>query len=280
METRRATKSGVSTRSSLEDAFSFEQDRTLIGRRMELRKMAESKEVLDTVSGIINEAILERLVNLNVRPETLAALALVPLIEVVWADGEVDERERVMVLAHARSQGIAPGSVEHELLERWLAHRPEASLLNAWQHYVQGLCECISRSESDVLRYSSFANDGLRPVSAMSLRACLETIRLRWGVAVETRSIEGPWVSSLTLLATTLAACLIVLRAYDGSGADDITRMQRMIEIARMAPCSVLLLPSPPEERQCFAERPTPLASLPRPRNSSNVSIPAQSGVQ
>lgn len=127
--------------------------------------------------------------------------------------------------------------------------------------------------------YSNFANDGLRPVSAMSLRACLETIRLRWGVAVETRSIEGPCVSSLTLLATTLAARLIVLRAYDGSGVDDITRTQRMIEIASMAPCSVLLLPSPSEERQCFAERPTPLASLPRPRNSSNVSIPAQGGV-
>ena len=114
--------------------------------------MAEDKEVLGTVSGITNESILERLVNLHVRPETLAALALVPLIEVVWADGEVDERERVMVLAHARSQGIALGSVEHELLERWLAHRPEASLRNAWQHYVQGLCECLSRSERDVLK--------------------------------------------------------------------------------------------------------------------------------
>ena len=51
-------------------------------------------------------------------------------------------------------------------------------------------------------------SDGLRPVSAMSLRVCLETIRLRWGVAVETRSIEGPCVSSLTLLARALAARL------------------------------------------------------------------------
>jgi hypothetical protein len=152
METRRATRSTIAIRSSLEDAFFFEQDRTLTGRRTELRKMAKSKEALGTVSGIANEAILERLVNLNVRPETLAALALVPLIEVVWADGEVDERERVMVLAHARSQGIALGSVEYELLERWLAHRPEASLLNAWQHYVQGLCECLSRLERDVLK--------------------------------------------------------------------------------------------------------------------------------
>ena len=158
METRSATRFTTATRSLLEDAFFFEQDRTLIERRTELRNMAERKEVLGTVSGITNDAILERLVNLNVRPDTLAALALLPLIEVVWADGEVDEKERVMVLAHATSQGIDFGSSEYELLERWLAHRPETSLLNAWQHYMRGLCECLSRSERDILKEELMRN--------------------------------------------------------------------------------------------------------------------------
>ena len=152
METRRATKSIASIGSSLENAFFFAQDRTLIERRAELGKLAESKEVLAKVSGIFNEAILERLVHLNVRPETLAALALVPLIEVVWADGEVDDKERATVLEHAATQGIARGSVEHELLVQWLAHRPEESLLAAWQHYVQGLCERISPAEREALK--------------------------------------------------------------------------------------------------------------------------------
>jgi hypothetical protein len=150
--TRRATKATAAIRSSLENAFFFEQDRTLVKRQTELRKLAENKEVLGAVSGITNEAILERLVNLDVRPETLAALALVPLIEIVWADGQVDEKERAMVLAHATSQGIALGSIEYELLERWLAHKPEGSLLKAWQHYVHGLCECLSPAEGDVLK--------------------------------------------------------------------------------------------------------------------------------
>jgi len=158
METRSATRSTIAIRSSLEDAFFFEQNRTLIERRTELGKMAESKEVLGRVSGITNDAVLERLVNLKVRPETLAALALFPLIEVVWADGDVDEKERVMVLTHATSQGIAVGSGEYELLERWLAHRPEASLLDAWQHYVRGLCECLSRSERDSLKEELMQN--------------------------------------------------------------------------------------------------------------------------
>ena len=152
METTRTTQSLTATGSSLEDAFFLEQDKALIERLAELRKMTESKEVLATVSGITNEAILERLVHFNVRPETLAALALVPLIEVVWADGEVDEKERATVLAHATSQGIAPGSIEHGLLERWLAHRPEASLLDAWRHYVRGLCERLSPHERDAFK--------------------------------------------------------------------------------------------------------------------------------
>jgi hypothetical protein len=158
METRSSIRATIPSRSSLEDAFFFEQDRTLVERRTELRKLAESKEVLGRVSGITNDAILERLVNLNIRPETLAALALLPLIEVVWADGEVDDTERVMVLAHATSQGIAVGSGEYKLLERWLAHRPRASLLNAWQHYMHGLCECLSRSERDILKEELMRN--------------------------------------------------------------------------------------------------------------------------
>lgn len=123
-------------------------------------------------------------------------------------------------------------------------------------------------------------HDDLGPVSAMSLRACLGTIRLRWGVAVETRSIQGPWVSSLSSLARELKARLIVLGAYDGSSTDDATRTQRMLEIASVAPCSVLLLPPPPEAGQWFAERPTPLATSLRPPFAPTPSVPAPGGIQ
>ena len=123
-------------------------------------------------------------------------------------------------------------------------------------------------------------HDDLGPVSAMSLRACLETVRQRWGVAVETRSIEGPWVASLSWLARESKACLIVLGAYDGSCTDDVTRTQEMLEIANVAPCSVLLLPQPPEEGQCFAERPKALARLYRPRIAANAFIQASGGIQ
>jgi hypothetical protein len=123
-------------------------------------------------------------------------------------------------------------------------------------------------------------NDDLGPVSAMSLRACLGTIRLRWGVSAETRAIQGPWVSSLSSLANELNARLIVLGAYDGSCTDSVTRTRRMLDIASVAPCSVLLLPQPLEEGQWFAERPKPLELLYRPRIAANPFIQAPGGIQ
>lgn len=137
---------------SLEDAFFLEQDRKLIARKIELRKMAETKEALAAASGIQNQTVLQRLVELNVRPETLAAMAVVPLVEIVWADGKVDAEERKTVLAHATTKGITAGSIEYELLEQWLNHRPEPTLFDAWQHYVTGLCEQMSPADRESLK--------------------------------------------------------------------------------------------------------------------------------
>ena len=122
--------------------------------------------------------------------------------------------------------------------------------------------------------------DDLGPVSAMSLRACLGAIRLRLGVVVETRAIQGPWVSALSMLAGELTARLIVVGAYDGSGIDSVTRTQQMLEIASAAPCSVLLLPQPPEAGQAFAERPKPSELLFRPRIAADAFIQGHGGVQ
>jgi nucleotide-binding universal stress UspA family protein len=106
------------------------------------------------------------------------------------------------------------------------------------------------------------AKGELGPVSAMSLRACLETIRRHWGVAAETRAIDSPCVPALSSLADALSARLIVLGTWGGTGPDELARMQRMLDIARAAPCSVLLLPPSPDVNPRVAGRLQPAASL------------------
>lgn len=137
---------------ALEESFFLEQDRALLEKLRAMKRMAETKEALAAASGIRDDAVLARLVQLDVKPEIVAALATVPLVEVAWADGRIDAEERAAVLAHADAQGLRPGRMERELLEAWLAHRPEPKLLEAWRTYVQGLCEQLTPEERARLR--------------------------------------------------------------------------------------------------------------------------------
>lgn len=136
----------------LESSFFAEQDRKLIEKHRQLMALKETKENLAQVSGIKSDAILEKLVQLGIRPEILAALAVIPLIEVAWADGSVDDKEHAVLLQILDKNGITKDSIEFQLIDQWLSHKPAPSLLEAWIHYIQGLCESLSPAEIDSLR--------------------------------------------------------------------------------------------------------------------------------
>lgn len=125
----------------LEDSFFATQDKELIDQLRVIKQMKESREELAKVSGIANEQVLDNLVQLGVRPETLAALALVPLVEMAWVDGEVDEAEEKAVLKAASDHITGDNHVALTLLDEWLRHRPPKDMLDAWQEYARGLCE-------------------------------------------------------------------------------------------------------------------------------------------
>ncbi|MBN2035306.1 MAG: hypothetical protein JW768_01055 [Chitinispirillaceae bacterium] len=139
-------------RKKLEDAFFQAQDKVLIENLKKMRKMKETKESLARVSGIHNENVLEKLVELDVRPETLAPLSVIPLVEMAWADGSVSAKEEETILRAANDRGIQRDSIEYHLLKEWLEHKPPASLLTAWTHYIEGLCEKLTKQERESLK--------------------------------------------------------------------------------------------------------------------------------
>jgi hypothetical protein len=91
-------------------------------------------------------------VSLGTTAQTLAAIAVVPLVEVAWADGEVDDKERQAILKGLADSGVSPGGIEHQLVETWLEHRPGPKLLAAWQQYVHGICEKMNDAERGTFR--------------------------------------------------------------------------------------------------------------------------------
>jgi len=142
----------VSSGRELEDSFFLEEDRVLLERLKALRRMEENREALGRASGIRDPEVLKRLVELGVRPESVAPLALVPVVEVAWADGKIDDRERRAVLDAAQARGIRAGEIQHDLLQSWLVHRPPQQLLEAWQHYLAGLLPELTPDQRQGLR--------------------------------------------------------------------------------------------------------------------------------
>ena len=131
----------------LEAAFFLEEDRKLIEKLKLQKQHEERKAKLTRLFGIHDEDLLHKLLELNIHDETLAALMLIPLLEVAWADGDIQPKEQEAILAMAEKSGLQKGSAEYEMLDRWLMRKPDAVLLKVWTHYVQALSKDLSEPE-------------------------------------------------------------------------------------------------------------------------------------
>jgi|CXWL01.1.fsa_nt_gi hypothetical protein len=128
-------------RRGLEEAFFTQHNRDLLDRMRQKASHEEALQALTAASGITNLAVLEELLARGVRPETLAALSLLPLVLVAWADGSIQEAEHKAVLEAAADRGVAPGSAARELLEGWLQIHPHREVVEAWKDYVAALVD-------------------------------------------------------------------------------------------------------------------------------------------
>ena len=136
----------------LEDEFFRREDQKLLARLQEMRKTETSRGELAKATGITKPEVLDRLLQLGIQVETLAALSIVPLVEVAWADGSLDAKERAAVMQHASEGGIVKDSPAYALLEAWLQHRPTPKLHEAWKQLVIAIREQIGPDEAARLR--------------------------------------------------------------------------------------------------------------------------------
>ncbi len=133
-----------SRRRALEDSFFAERDRQLLDNlSSELRHMEDQRQ-LAHVSSIANEKVLKELMACGIRAETLAAVRLIPLVEVAWCDGDVAEEERDAILRAAAANGIQPASACYQLLAHWLERRPDRRIIDVWKEYVGELTKVMA----------------------------------------------------------------------------------------------------------------------------------------
>lgn len=139
-------------KAGLENAFFAKQDAELRRRMTENDARKARKAALIEASGIRDEAILDRLLTLNITSETLAVMALVPLVAVAWADGTLEPRERSAILRAAEDGGLNKQNPSYELLDGWLARKPSPELITAWKQYISALLPELDAAARSSLR--------------------------------------------------------------------------------------------------------------------------------
>lgn len=124
---------------ALTDSFFAEENARILKKLREATAREEKKKEFREYLNIDNEEVLEALIELSVEPETLVAFTLVPLVEVAWADGEIQPKERDAILKAAIERGVSEGSPTHSLLKNWLQTPPNPKLLETWKGYIEEL---------------------------------------------------------------------------------------------------------------------------------------------
>jgi hypothetical protein len=132
---------------ALEESFLAKENAALLERLKAEEWAKATKANLAEISGIEDDEVLGKIVALGIDLGSWAAISLIPLVEVAWADGKVDERERQAVMSAAEANGILPSSPSFELLDRWLSHRPDGRLMEAWGGYIVDLCATLGPAE-------------------------------------------------------------------------------------------------------------------------------------
>ena len=129
---------------SLEDAFFHERDRQLIAALERKYTAEETEKLLAAATGIADKVALQEVTRVQAGVQVLAAMVLLPLVEVAWCDGDVSANEKQAILKAADGLGIGVDSHAYQLLNTWLDKRPSADALSKWKEYVRAICANLS----------------------------------------------------------------------------------------------------------------------------------------
>lgn len=148
MNTGKTAKPGK----DLEEEFFKRQDLELVKKLQDKQGQEAHRDALARAVGVKDDFILDQLLEMGLCHETVIALFLVPVIEVAWADGEIQKAEKEAILRAAAMEGIAKESRTHEMLEKWLVEPPDDRLLETWKGLVKSLKGVLDRDRFEAMR--------------------------------------------------------------------------------------------------------------------------------
>ena len=155
---------------ALENQFYEKENQQKLAAMKEKLESQQTREELRKASGMSDDAVLDKLVALGLKANTIAALSLVPLIAVAWADGTIQDNERSAILQGAHGKGLEQGTDGYELLQTWLSKRPDDSLFDAWESYIKALASQLNDEQNRLLKNQIVGFAKMVATSAVSIR--------------------------------------------------------------------------------------------------------------
>lgn len=139
-------------RKALEEQFFKTQNEKLVAKLKAEAEQKATREAIKEHTGIANEDVLDALAALNLGAAATVVMSAWPLVEVAWADGKVEEREREVVLTQAENMGVAPSSTAHHFLVQLLDEKPDLSWSQLWSDFVSALVAKMSDEDRAMLK--------------------------------------------------------------------------------------------------------------------------------
>jgi hypothetical protein len=143
---------------SLEEEYFRKREKDLIEKMRQHADAEAERRRLGESAGVADEGILQDLQALGYTPETVTLLHVVPLVQMAWAEGNVSDRERDLIVEAARARGVEPGSPADRQLASWLTRRPSEDFFEKTLRAIGAIleaqpAEARAASQKDLLSY-------------------------------------------------------------------------------------------------------------------------------
>lgn len=136
-------------RRGLEEDYFRRREQELVEKiRLRAEEQAGRRRLAET-TGVTNEDILTDLQALGYTAETVRLLHLLPLVQIAWAEGDVSDRERGLIVEAARSHGVEPGSEADRQLADWLSTRPSEDFFGRTLRIIPAILEAGPSEERE-----------------------------------------------------------------------------------------------------------------------------------
>jgi hypothetical protein len=135
-------------RSAHEEEYFHKKNQELIARLRDKLDKETAAQALADKTGVNDPHLIAWLAELGFTADTVPVLHLVPLLQVAWADGEIQDEERSLLEQAAAEAGVAAGSPAHAKLLELLNHRPNGAFYDAAFTYIRVVLAAMPESEA------------------------------------------------------------------------------------------------------------------------------------